>query len=173
MSRRDWGIRELLGDWGAEIPLDSRPFSIMALKSSRIDYFPELSRATFGYVLGSRSRMLVATSLEFVLRQRNQRTENTISSMAKRNGTPVYSCSSNDRITNGLWCDYITAAVRTGNANSQASGISVLVIALTAAGVTRRKLKNSGLAASGSTFIEFDNVSVPISNLLGKENQGF
>ena len=34
-------------------------------------------------------------------------------------------------------------------------------------------MHNSGLAASGSTFLEFDNVKVPISHLLGKENQGF
>lgn len=37
----------------------------------------------------------------------------------------------------------------------------------------RRRMHNSGLAASGSTFLEFDNVKVPISHLLGKENQGF
>jgi len=49
----------------------------------------------------------------------------------------------------------------------------VLVIPLNIEGVTRRKLKNSGVAASGSTFIEFDNVKVPASHLLGKENQGF
>jgi alkylation response protein AidB-like acyl-CoA dehydrogenase len=40
-------------------------------------------------------------------------------------------------------------------------------------GVTCRKIKNSGVAASGSTFIEFDEVSVPASYLLGKENNGF
>jgi alkylation response protein AidB-like acyl-CoA dehydrogenase len=77
------------------------------------------------------------------------------------------------RITNGIWADYVTAAVRTGETKTGASGISVLVIPLSVPGVTRRKLKNSGVAASGSTFIEFDNVKVPISNLLGKENQGF
>jgi alkylation response protein AidB-like acyl-CoA dehydrogenase len=77
----------------------------------------------------------------------------------------------NWRITNGIWADYITAAVRTGK--SSALGISVLVIPLNIQGVTRRKLKNSGVGASGSTFIEFDDVKVPISHLLGKENQGF
>lgn len=34
-------------------------------------------------------------------------------------------------------------------------------------------MHNSGVLASGSTFIEFDNVSVPASNLLGTENHGF
>jgi alkylation response protein AidB-like acyl-CoA dehydrogenase len=49
----------------------------------------------------------------------------------------------------------------------------VLVIPLNAPGVTRRKLRNSGVGASGSTFIEFDDVKVPVGNLLGRENQGF
>ena len=77
------------------------------------------------------------------------------------------------RITNGIWADYITTAVRTGDGKRGASGVSVLVIPLNVEGVTRRKLKNSGVAASGSTFLEFDNVRVPVSHLLGKENQGF
>lgn len=81
--------------------------------------------------------------------------------------------TTNSRITNGIWADYVTAAVRTGESKRGASGVSVLVIPLNVQGVTRRKLKNSGMAASGSTFLEFDNVKVPMSNLLGKENQGF
>jgi alkylation response protein AidB-like acyl-CoA dehydrogenase len=67
----------------------------------------------------------------------------------------------------------MTAAVRTGDTKAGASGVSVLVISLNTKGVTRRKLKNSGVSASGSTFFEFDNVKVPAGNLLGKENQGF
>lgn len=34
-------------------------------------------------------------------------------------------------------------------------------------------MKNSGVNASGSTFIEFDNVEIPVENLVGEENQGF
>ena len=44
---------------------------------------------------------------------------------------------------------------------------------MNAQGVTRRKLRNSGVGASGSTFIEFDDVKVAAGNLLGRENQGF
>src|SRR5271156_1038925 len=97
---------------------------------------------------------------------------NTTLSMAKRNGLSRAE-PTNPRITNGIWADYITTAVRTGDAKRGASGVSVLVIPLNVQGVTRRKLKNSGVAASGSTFLEFDNVKVPVSHLLGKENQGF
>jgi len=75
-------------------------------------------------------------------------------------------------ITNGLWADYVTTAVRTGSTG--AKGISVLIIPLKGVkGVSTRKLRNSGVNASGSTFIEFDEVVVPKENLIGKENQGF
>ncbi|KAJ5754450.1 hypothetical protein N7533_003993 [Penicillium manginii] len=74
-------------------------------------------------------------------------------------------------ITNGLWADYCTAAVRTGG--SGRSGISLLVIPLAAPGVTRRRMFNSGVNASGSTFIELDEVRVSVENLIGEENKGF
>jgi alkylation response protein AidB-like acyl-CoA dehydrogenase len=34
-------------------------------------------------------------------------------------------------------------------------------------------MHNSGVLASGSTFVEFDDVAVPVANLLGRENRGF
>lgn len=74
-------------------------------------------------------------------------------------------------ITNGIWADYCTTAVRTGGKG--AGGISVLVIDLHSKGVRTRKIENSGLDASGSTFITYEDVLVPVSNLLGRENQGF
>lgn len=40
-------------------------------------------------------------------------------------------------------------------------------------GVTTRQMHNSGVGASGSTFITFDDVLVPVENLLHKENRGF
>ncbi|CAD6446042.1 91aa603c-0c57-4ea8-a08d-1611daea57cf [Sclerotinia trifoliorum] len=74
-------------------------------------------------------------------------------------------------ITNAIWADYVTAAVRTGGAC--AAGISLLIIPLKAEGVLRRMMHNSGVDASGSTFITFDDVKVPVGNLLHKENRGF
>lgn len=32
---------------------------------------------------------------------------------------------------------------------------------------------NSGVSASGSTFLEFEDVEVPVENLIGTENKGF
>ncbi|KAL3420367.1 acyl-dehydrogenase [Phlyctema vagabunda] len=74
-------------------------------------------------------------------------------------------------ITNGIWADFVTAAVRTGGPG--ASGISLLIIPLKAAGVSKRQMHNSGVGASGSTFITFDDVRVPVANLVHKENRGF
>ncbi|KAK6524185.1 hypothetical protein TWF694_005845 [Orbilia ellipsospora] len=74
-------------------------------------------------------------------------------------------------ITNGIWADYCTAAVRTGGPGH--GGVSLLVIPLTAKGVMRRRMENQGVNASGSTFISFEDVEVPVENLLGRENQGF
>lgn len=66
-----------------------------------------------------------------------------------------------------MWSDFVTAAVRTGGPDSGAAGLSALIIPLTAKGVTRRRLYNSGVSASGSTYIEFDEVEVPVENLIG------
>ena len=40
-------------------------------------------------------------------------------------------------------------------------------------GVSTRQIQNSGVGASGSTFITFDDVKVPVENLIHKENRGF
>ncbi|KIN07861.1 hypothetical protein OIDMADRAFT_174767 [Oidiodendron maius Zn] len=74
-------------------------------------------------------------------------------------------------ITNAIWADYVTAAVRTGGPG--AAGISLLVIPLAAEGVRRRPMYNSGVGASGSTFITFEDVHVPVANLIHKEGRGF
>ncbi len=73
-----------------------------------------------------------------------------------------------------MWADYVTAAVRTGPPESGAEGLSVLVIPLkNTKGVTVRRMHVSGLNASGSTFIIFNDVLVPKENLIGRLNEGF
>jgi alkylation response protein AidB-like acyl-CoA dehydrogenase len=65
----------------------------------------------------------------------------------------------------------MTTAVRTGGPG--ANGISVLVIPTNAPGFSHRRIANSGQKAGGASFVELDNVRVPVSNLIGQENQGF
>lgn len=62
-------------------------------------------------------------------------------------------------------------AVRTGGQG--AGGISLLVVPLKGyPGVTMRRLKVAGQISAGTTFIELDDVKVPVENLLGVEGQG-
>lgn len=73
-------------------------------------------------------------------------------------------------ITNGVWCDYFTTAVRTGGPGM--NGVSLLLIERTE-GVSTRRMDCQGVWSSGTTYITFEDVKVPVENLLGKENQGF
>ncbi|KAI5264765.1 acyl-CoA dehydrogenase NM domain-like protein [Aureobasidium subglaciale] len=94
-----------------------------------------------------------------------------LTTTAERKGDVYVVNGAKKWITNGYFADYATTAVRTGGEGK--NGISTLVIPLKAKGVTCKKISNSGVNASGSTYIEFDEVEVPVSNLLGKENEGF
>ncbi|EGX45021.1 hypothetical protein TWF173_001602 [Orbilia oligospora] len=76
-------------------------------------------------------------------------------------------------ITNGIWSDYATMAVRTGGPGP--NGISLLFVPLKeneGKGVERRRIKISGGGTSGTTFIDLDEVKVPVENLIGKEGMG-
>jgi alkylation response protein AidB-like acyl-CoA dehydrogenase len=74
-------------------------------------------------------------------------------------------------ITNAVFADYFTVAVRTGGPGM--GGVSLLLIERTMPGVKTRQMLCSGVWASGTTYITFEDVKVPKSNLIGKENAGF
>lgn len=74
-------------------------------------------------------------------------------------------------ITNGIWADYFTTAVRTGGPGM--NGVSLLLIERDFGGVSTRRMDCQGVWSSGTTYITFEDVKVPVENLLGKENQGF
>lgn len=74
-------------------------------------------------------------------------------------------------ITGMPWATHMTTAVRTGG--DGAKGISVLVIPTSSQGFSHRRIPNSGQKAGGASFVELDNVYVPVGNLVGKENEGF
>ncbi|KAK3321928.1 acyl-CoA dehydrogenase/oxidase [Apodospora peruviana] len=76
-------------------------------------------------------------------------------------------------ITNGIWSDYATMAVRTGDPGSGPFGLSLLVVPLKGhPGVSMRRLKVGGQVSAGTTYIELDDVRVPVENLLGEEGHG-
>ncbi|KAI3635816.1 hypothetical protein MIR68_006454 [Amoeboaphelidium protococcarum] len=74
-------------------------------------------------------------------------------------------------ITNGIFADYFTVAVRTGGQGM--GGISLLLIERDVPGISMRLMKMQGGWGSGTTFVIFDQVKVPVENLIGKENNGF
>lgn len=62
-------------------------------------------------------------------------------------------------------------AVRTGGPGP--TGLSLLLVPLkNTPGITMRRLKVTGLATSGTTFIELEDVHVPAENLIGTEGMG-
>ena len=74
-------------------------------------------------------------------------------------------------ITNGVFADFFTVAVRTGGPGM--GGVSLLLLERSMPGITTRQMKCSGVWPSGTTYITFEDVKVPVENLIGKENQGF
>ena len=77
-------------------------------------------------------------------------------------------------ITSGMRADYITVAVRTGEAGSKGSGgISMILVPADLAGLSRTRLEKMGWWCSDTAHLRFDNVRVPTANLLGEEGGGF
>ena len=75
-------------------------------------------------------------------------------------------------ITNGVYSDYLIIAAKT-NPELGNKGISIFVIDRETKGVSATKLDKLGWRASDTGEIAFDNVEIPIENLMGMENGGF
>lgn len=76
-------------------------------------------------------------------------------------------------ITSGIRADYYSVAVRTDPEAKGANGISMLLIDAHSPGISKSKLDKMGWWASDTAHLHFDEVRVPVSNLLGAENMGF
>ena len=76
-------------------------------------------------------------------------------------------------ITSGMRFDWISLAVRTDADNKGAGGISMIAVPGDAPGLSRTKLHKMGWHCSDTASLYFDNVRVPVANLLGEENKGF
>ncbi len=90
---------------------------------------------------------------------------------ARREGDEYVVNGSKMFITSGMRADYYTVAVRTGGEG--AGGVSLLLIERDRPGFTRTPLKKQGWWASDTAALYFDEVRVPVENLIGAENQGF
>lgn len=76
-------------------------------------------------------------------------------------------------ITSGTRADWYTVAVRTNPADKGPMGISMLMVPGDAVGLARTPLDKMGWLCSDTAQLRFDNVRVPVSNLVGDEGAGF
>ena len=90
---------------------------------------------------------------------------------ARRQGDFYVVNGSKTFITSGMRADFLTTAVRTGGPGR--GGMSMLLIDAHAPGVSRTPLHKTGWWASDTASLYFDNVRVPVGQLLGEENRGF
>lgn len=82
------------------------------------------------------------------------------------NGTKMF-------ITNGPRADFITLVVRTSDAAGY-KGLSMILVEMDRPGITMsKKLDKVGMRSSDTAEVIFENVRVPLDNLLGKEGNGF
>ena len=95
-----------------------------------------------------------------------------IRTTARRDGDEYVINGAKLYITSGTRADFVTTAVRTGDAG--AGGISLVVVPTDTPGFTvSRKLDKMGWLCSDTAELFYDDVRVPVSNLIGAENSAF
>jgi alkylation response protein AidB-like acyl-CoA dehydrogenase len=75
-------------------------------------------------------------------------------------------------ITNGVYADYYIVAAKT-NPELGNKGISIFLVDTNLKGISATKLDKLGWRASDTAEIAFDNVEIPLENLMGEEGKGF
>jgi len=96
----------------------------------------------------------------------------SLSTRAVRDGDDYVVSGGKIYITSGTRADFFTVAVRTGGEGAR--GISLLLIERGRAGVSvSAPLRKMGWLCSDTAELHFDEVRVPVGNLIGAENAGF
>ena len=75
-------------------------------------------------------------------------------------------------ITNGVYSDYLVVSAKT-NPELRSRGISIFLVDRDTPGISSSKLDKLGWRASDTAEIAFDNVRIPLDNLMGEEGKGF
>jgi acyl-CoA dehydrogenase len=95
-----------------------------------------------------------------------------LATTAVRDGDHYIVNGSKTFISGGMRANWVSTAVRTGGEGAR--GVSMLLIPTDAEGFSRTLLdKKQGWWASDTATLYFDNVRVPVANLIGEESQGF
>jgi len=77
-------------------------------------------------------------------------------------------------ITNGSVCDFMVAQCITNPEAKKHNSFSLIMVPADAKGISRNKIKGKlGIRSSDTAEIAFEDVRVPLSNLLGTEGNGF
>jgi alkylation response protein AidB-like acyl-CoA dehydrogenase len=196
-DRRAWvkGWRRLLADQGYAGPAWPKVWGGMELSlSEQVAYHEEMTRANVP-PLASGLRIVGPTILRFGTKEQHERYLPHIvtgeiewclgysepgagsdlvglRTRAVRDGDQ-YVINGQKVWTSNSWnSDFMTALVRTGTQASRQHGITYIIVDMKSAGITIRPLKDM---AGDIRFSEvfFDDVRVPISNIVGEENCGW
>ena len=95
-----------------------------------------------------------------------------IRTAARRDGDSWVIDGAKTWITNGVEGDFVVVACRTDR-DAGAGGLSLIVVEADAPGFSRSKLRKMGWHSSDTGELTFENVRVPLGNLVGEENEGF
>jgi alkylation response protein AidB-like acyl-CoA dehydrogenase len=96
-----------------------------------------------------------------------------IKTTAKREGDEYVINGAKTFITNGINADFVIVVCQT-DPEAGAMGFSLIVVERGAEGFERgRNLEKIGLKAQDTAELFFDNVRVPVDNLIGEEGKGF
>ena len=91
---------------------------------------------------------------------------------ARRDGDSWVVDGAKTWITNGVEGDFVVVACRTEK-DAGAGGLSLIVVEADAPGFSRSKLRKMGWHSSDTGELTFQEVRVPLGNLVGEENEGF
>ena len=96
----------------------------------------------------------------------------SLQTTAVRDGDHFIVNGSKTYITGGMRANWVSTAVRTGGEG--ATGVSMLLIPTDVPGFSRTALeRKQGWWASDTATLYFDDLRVPVDQLIGEENQGF
>jgi acyl-CoA dehydrogenase len=96
-----------------------------------------------------------------------------IRTTARREGDEYVINGAKTFISNGLNCDLVVVVAKT-DPELGAKGVSLILVEADRAGFRRgRKLEKMGQEAADTAELFFDELRVPVGNLLGEENKGF
>lgn len=100
----------------------------------------------------------------------------SVETRAERVGDEIIVNGAKRWCTGADWCDYIYCLVRTGPEEDRRNNLSFLIIPTDAPGISMQALEHSNLRYTKSMDVFFDDVRLPVSAIVGGEenwNRGF